>query len=265
MKSGLYFDGHDREDVLEYRVETYLPAYYEHRDYTEIWIDASFEEARSWEVETQPRDRKEDGRVWVCVHAFVETLSEFPPDLRARVTSKKVYADGRRAIFCYQDECIYRANDGGRMAWWPPMVHGLKKKGEGLGIMISGTIVGDIGFVEGTQEGIDNAQDLRRERCRLSEEKHAAGDPARPEKYRDIDMLYFEGDGDGDGDGRTFSTYYKFEYGKNKAGYWTRAKMIEHMGDVLDILAVKFPRHRPICFFDWSSCHDYVEGGTECS
>ena len=31
-KSGLYFDGRDREDVLEYRVETYLPAYFEHRD-----------------------------------------------------------------------------------------------------------------------------------------------------------------------------------------------------------------------------------------
>lgn len=63
MQSGLYFDGHDRDDVLKYRVETYLPAYFEHRYYTEIWIDASMEEARSWEVETKPTDRKEDGRV----------------------------------------------------------------------------------------------------------------------------------------------------------------------------------------------------------
>ncbi|CAB1109985.1 unnamed protein product [Ectocarpus sp. CCAP 1310/34] len=244
-------------DVLKYRVETYLPAYFEHRDYTEIWIDASMEEVRSWEVETQPRDMKEDGRVWVCVHAFAETLSEFHPDLRARVTSKKKYADGRRAIFCYQDECIYRAHDGESKAWWPPMMHGLKKKGEGQGIMISGTIVGDVGFVEGTQDDIDKAQDLRRERCRISEEKHAAGDHTRPEKYRDINMLYFEGEGDD----RKFSTYYKFEYGKNKEGYWTGEKMIEHMADVLDLLAVKFPRHRPICFFDWSSCHDCVEEG----
>ncbi|CAB1112352.1 unnamed protein product [Ectocarpus sp. CCAP 1310/34] len=147
-KSGLYFDGHDREDdVLEFRVETYLPAYFEHRDYTEIWIDASLEKARSWEVETQPRDRKEDGRVW--------------------------------------------------------------------GMMISGTIVGDVGFVEGTQADINKAQELRRERCRISrEKKHAAGDPTRPEKYRDIEILYFEGEGDD----RKFSTYQKFEYGKNKAG-----------------------------------------------
>ncbi|CAB1119031.1 unnamed protein product [Ectocarpus sp. CCAP 1310/34] len=120
-----------------------------------------------------------------------------------------------------------------------------------------GVCVGDVGFVEGTQDDIDKAQDLRRERCRISEEKHAAGDHTRPEKYRDINMLYFEGEGDD----RKFSTYYKFEYGKNKEGYWTGEKMIEHMADVLDLLAVKFPRHRPICFFDWSSCHDCVEEG----
>ena len=92
-------------------------------------------------METQPRDRREDGRVWVCVHAFKETLSELPPHLQARVTSKKEYAYGRKAIFCYQDDkCIIKANDGERNAWWPPNVHGLKK-GEGQGIMISGTIV----------------------------------------------------------------------------------------------------------------------------
>ncbi|CAN0151169.1 unnamed protein product, partial [Ectocarpus sp. 13 AM-2016] len=97
MKSGMYFDGHDREDVLQYRVETYLPAYSEHRDYTEIWIDASMEEARTWDSTPM----------------------------------------AERQIFCYQDECVYKANDGERMAWWPPTMHGLRKKGEGQGIMIS--------------------------------------------------------------------------------------------------------------------------------
>ena len=42
-QSGLYFDGHDRADVLKYRVEEYLPAYFEHLDYTEVWIDATCE------------------------------------------------------------------------------------------------------------------------------------------------------------------------------------------------------------------------------
>lgn len=62
--------------------------------------------------------------------------------------------------------------------------------------MISGTIVGDVGFVEGTEEDIAKVQGLRLERCRISEKKHAAGDQTRPEEYRDITMLYFEGEGD---------------------------------------------------------------------
>lgn len=37
--------------------------------------------------------------------------------------------------------------------------------------------------------------------------------------------------------------------------------MVDHMADVLDLLAVKYPMHKPICFFDWSSCHDCVEDG----
>ncbi|CAM9176473.1 unnamed protein product [Ectocarpus sp. 6 AP-2014] len=112
MQSGLYFDGHDCEDVLEYRVETYLPAYFEHLDYTEIWIDASLEEARSWEVETQPRDRREDGSVWVCVHAFADTLSELHPDLRARVTRDQI--DLRRSENSWFSYRVFQAFSGGK-------------------------------------------------------------------------------------------------------------------------------------------------------
>ncbi|CAB1103902.1 unnamed protein product [Ectocarpus sp. CCAP 1310/34] len=173
-KSGLYFNGHDREDVLAYRVEKYLPAYFEHRDYMEIWIEATSDEAWSWEVQVQAQDRQNDGRVWVCVHAFRETLSELPQHLRERVTSKKTYSDGRRAIFCYQDECIYRANDDQRFAWVPPNYHALKKKGDGQGIMTSGTIVDNVGFVAGDQADIDKAQAFRRKRCDTSATEHAA-------------------------------------------------------------------------------------------
>ncbi|CAB1115115.1 unnamed protein product [Ectocarpus sp. CCAP 1310/34] len=203
-KSGLYFNGHDREDVLAYRVEKYLPAYFEHRDYMEIWIEATSDEARSWEVQVQEQDRQEVGRVWVCVHAFKETLSELPQHLCERVTSKKTYSNGRRAIFCYQDECIYRANDGQRSAWVPPNYHALKKKGDGQGIMISGTIVDNVGFVAGGQADIDEAQALRRKWCDTSATEHAAGDPTKPETYRNIDKLYKDEDG-------KFWTYYRFE------------------------------------------------------
>ncbi|CAN0258112.1 unnamed protein product, partial [Pylaiella littoralis] len=183
-KSGLYFDGHDREDVLQYRVEVYLPAYFEHRDYTDIWICATRAEA-----------------------------------------VKRLYPDGKKVKFCYQGECIYRSNDSERKSWVPPNVHGLKKKGDGTGIMISGTIVDNEGFIIGDEDDIKKAQELRRKRD------------------------------------NKFWTYYKFEYGKNKDGYWTGEKMVQHMADVLDLLVVKFPNYKSVCFFDWSSCQDCVEEG----
>ncbi|CAM9624044.1 unnamed protein product, partial [Pylaiella littoralis] len=191
------------------------------------------------------------GRVWVCVHAFEETLYNLPEHLRKSVTSKKVYADGKRVIFCFQDECIYRGNDDQRCSWVPPNFNGLKKKGERAGIMISGTIVDNVGFVAGNQSDIDKAQELRRQRCRKAA---VAGGLAEPEKYRDISMLHEEAG--------MFHTYFKLEYGKNKEGYWTGALMLDHMAGVLDLLAVKFPNHRSVCFFDWSSCHDCADKGS---
>ena len=194
--------------MLKYRVEIYLPAYFKHSDYAGIWIGATRAEAVSWGVEFQEHvegENGESGQVWVCVHSFKETLSELLDTLRYRVTSKRLYPDGRKAIFCYQDECIYRANDGERKSWVPPNVHGLKKKGDGAGIMISGTIVDNVGLIEGDQDDINKAKALRRERCDLSAHQYAAGYTTnRPEEYRDIDMLFKDVDG-------KFWTYFKFE------------------------------------------------------
>ncbi|CAB1096764.1 unnamed protein product [Ectocarpus sp. CCAP 1310/34] len=56
-------------------------------------------------------------------------------------------------------------------------------------------------------------------------------------------------------------SYHLFEYGKNKEGYWTGLKMLEHMADVLDMLTVLYPDRAPVGLFDWSSCHDCLEVG----
>lgn len=37
--------------------------------------------------------------------------------------------------------------------------------------------------------------------------------------------------------------------------------MITHMAVVLDIMAVKFPNHKPVRLLYWSSCHDCLEEG----
>lgn len=37
--------------------------------------------------------------------------------------------------------------------------------------------------------------------------------------------------------------------------------MLDHMSDVLDMLSILYPNHRPVGLFDWSSCHDCLETG----
>lgn len=125
----------------------------------------------------------------------------------------------------------------------------INKKGEGVGLMVSGCMLLNVGFVSATEAQVAQAEELRRERIKASE-----GDPNVREEFRPIDMLYKDGNG-------LFWTYHTFEYGKNKEGYWTADKMLKHMADVLDVLSVLYKDYAPVCFFDWSSCHDCMEPG----
>lgn len=93
-------------------------------------------------------------------------------------------------------------------------MYGLKRKGHEAGIMIFGIIGDNLGFLTGDQDDIDKAQDLQRERCRITPAKHPARETTRPEEYDDIEMHYKDDDG-------KFWTYYKFDYGKNKERYRT--------------------------------------------
>ena len=74
------------------------------------------------------------------------------------------------------------------------------------------------------------------------------------EKFRPIDMLHEDEHGQ-------YWSYHLFEYGKNKEGYWTGLKVLEHMSDVLDMFTVLYPDRAPVGLFDWSSCHDCLEVG----
>ncbi|CAB1101654.1 unnamed protein product [Ectocarpus sp. CCAP 1310/34] len=76
----------------------------------------------------------------------------------------------------------------------------------------------------------------------------------KEEKYRPIDMLHVDEAGN-------HWSYHLFKYGKNKDGYWTGLKMLDHKSDVLDMVTVLYPEHKPVGLFDWSSCHDCKEVG----
>ena len=180
----------------------------------------------------------------------------------------------------------------------------LKKKGEGTGLMVSGSIAHNIGFIKCNAAQKRQAEDHRRARIAAAAASMArgagrggagrgAGGRARGEEgrastggvrnggqgrsaeapaplptppgadsaaevYRDIDMVYVDEKGD-------CSLFFMFEYGKNREGYWNAAKMLRHMADVIDILAITHPDVIPAFFFDWSSCHDCMQPDAPCA
>lgn len=90
-------------------------------------------------------------------------------------------------------------------------MHVVKKKSQGQGIMVSGTIIHNVGFVSATGEQIEAAERNRQERCNASAAAAAGGENVKVEKFRPIDKLYV------DNSGKHWS-YHLFEYGKNKEG-----------------------------------------------
>ncbi|CAB1110028.1 unnamed protein product [Ectocarpus sp. CCAP 1310/34] len=256
-KKGLYFDGHDDKKTLEYRHDEFLPALFDTRDYMEVWIPMGKDEAIVWgvDVETvEETERLPDGGVWVCVDDLESALADLPEDLQARVQSKKTYPDGRRAMLLYQDESIFRANDDQRRAWYRDGQHVPVKKSQGQGIMVSGTIIHNVGFFSASRAQIQDAERNRRKRCAASAAAKRRGENVKVEKFRPIDMLHEDEHGQ-------YWSYHLFEYGKNMEGYWTGLRMLDHMSDVLDMFTVLYPEHKPVGLFDWSSCHDCMEVG----
>ncbi|KAG1809072.1 uncharacterized protein BJ212DRAFT_1484568 [Suillus subaureus] len=108
-KKGLYFDGHDRPDVVEYHQNVFLPAMKEH----EHWL----------------------------VHYVigdVEKESDIPPSNFVKT----------QLVICVHDKMITQANDGQSMSWVPDGEHKLRKKGAGRGLHQSSIICLTVGHLE---------------------------------------------------------------------------------------------------------------------
>ncbi|CAB1112280.1 unnamed protein product [Ectocarpus sp. CCAP 1310/34] len=227
------------------------------RDYRKVWTPMGKEEAVAWGIgvdAVEESERLPDCGVWVGVDDLEAALEDLPADLQARVQSKKTYPEVRRAMLLYQDERIFRANDDHRYAWYRDGQHVPVKTSQGQGIMVSGTIIHNLGFFSASREQIKEAERNRRKRCAASVAAKRRGEKVKVEKFRPIDMLHK------DEHGRYWS-YDLFEYGKNEEGYWTGLKMLDHMADVLDVFTVLYPEHKPVGLFDWSSCRDCMEAG----
>ena len=108
--------------------------------------------------------------------------------------------------------------------------------------MLSGFITQD-GFVELTDEEMGN----------LNAERAAEGLPPISMFYRaSAEEL---GTDKEEGVAKNVS-YYLFEYGKGREGWWDSDKMIAHTKDVIAMLKIRYPGKKFIFLFDWSSGHD---------
>jgi hypothetical protein len=118
-KKGLYFDGHDRPDVIAYRQNDFLPAM----------------------KEIEPRLVR-----YVVGNVHEELVAQGPtPWLHQNFVQ-------RRVVLCPQDEMTSQANDAPEKSWVLGDHHPLRKKGVGHGIHQSDIICSSIGWLkEGSQ------------------------------------------------------------------------------------------------------------------
>jgi hypothetical protein len=108
-KKGLYFDGHDRPDVVAYRQEVFLPE-------------------------------------MLAYHARLVRYKVGSPDEEEDIKPAN-YVE-RRLVLCPHDESTSQANDSHDKAWTLEDQHQLRKKGAGRGLHTSGVITATVGYLE---------------------------------------------------------------------------------------------------------------------
>jgi hypothetical protein len=111
IKKGVYIDGHEREDVVEYRGK-FLDMWYDMQPYVREW-----EEVKE-EVEGEVR------------------LTGLRKKEKAAVKDGK-FGDVKEIILVTHDESTFSANDGRRSCWVKEEENPLRPKGKGRGIMVS--------------------------------------------------------------------------------------------------------------------------------
>ena len=115
-RKALYFDGHERPDVVEYRQNSFLPRLKEYRQ-----------------------------RLVEFVVGEVEKEQEKP---------MKNYVE-RRLVLVSHDESTVQANDGKKMSWVHEKEHALKKKGAGRGIHQSDVICSTVGWLKSASQSLE--------------------------------------------------------------------------------------------------------------
>jgi hypothetical protein len=115
-RKALYFDGHEREDVVEYRQKTFLPQMKQHR-------------LRIVEYVVGDVAKEKIKQVGNCIERCLVLVSH--------------------------DESTTQANDGKKKSWVHENEHALKKKGLGRGIHQSDVICSTVGWLKEASQSLE--------------------------------------------------------------------------------------------------------------
>ena len=145
------------------------------------------------------------------------------------------YLKDPNVVLVVQDEVIYRSNEHNQRYWHVPENKEtgemknvvLRKKGAGWGIMLSGFVTQD-GFVElsDAEMGALNAQRRAKNLPPIKMFYRATAEQQSTNLEQGAANCY---------------SYYLFEYGKSREGWWDSEKMIAHTTDVIAMLEFKYP------------------------
>jgi hypothetical protein len=162
----VYCDGHDREDVVKFRNETYLPQMREMQRRGYYWVPESWlEKAENWPSAQAHAEWVAGGKPEVHIDRF-EWKSAKTPDGVDRFAewgimggdlSKRMLPCERPVIEVLQDETTVRQYDCQKKCWrHEGNARNIAPKGEGAAVMLSGMIVEvDGGFPVLTREDVE--------------------------------------------------------------------------------------------------------------
>jgi hypothetical protein len=116
FKKGLYFDGHDRPDVVEYRQSHFLPTMKSYKTRLVRYTVGNVE------IEEDPHPSN---------------------------------CNERRLVLCAHDEMTVQANDAKERSWVLEDQHMLRKKGVGRGLHQSDIICSTVGWLEDASQTLE--------------------------------------------------------------------------------------------------------------
>jgi hypothetical protein len=113
VSKGVYIDGHERKDVVQYR-KWFVNEWFEMQPHVREWEEIHDEKGVVTGLKKKEKEKRMGGK----------------------------YGDGRDIVFVTHDESTFSANDGRRSVWMAEGESILRPKGRGRGIMVSEFLTG---------------------------------------------------------------------------------------------------------------------------